>query len=532
MRTVELLPTKEVRIKTEVLDKLLEFSEAILQGDFTKRVITDFSDDIVTKISNNLNRFADQIQLDPTGKSYNPEQTVSTFIEVISSYTNLDFKRKLPISDSGNIWDAIATGINMLGDELEQSTASRQELEREQQKLVEAKEQAEAANKSKSLFLANMSHEIRTPLNGILGLTQIMQLEDGVSDEFRKYLDMIYSSGNNLSRLLKDILDFSKIESGKMDLERIEFNFRKTILENLEHFEIQAGKKGLELLCNFSETVPNEVMGDPTRVNQIMTNIVGNALKFTDRGSIQINFSAVSQNADEVIIQANIRDTGIGINREVRNQVFQSFTQADNSVTRKFGGTGLGLSIAKKLVELMEGTISIHTPADDIGTVFTFTLKLKLPVRKKLHRGTKKGYAFTFNRDVKILIVDDNSINLLVARKMTEKFGAKVITATNGTDAIKLTHAHDFDVVLMDIQMPEMDGHQTTRLMREMNFQRPIIAISANAFKEDVDNSIAAGMNAHVQKPFSDSELFQTINKYLEPLTKKVKTHQDAWKGY
>ena len=506
-------------INTEVLNKLLAFSEAILNGDFTKRVVTDFRDDIVTKLSNNLNRFADQMQLDPTCVNYNQEQTVNTFIEVISSYTNLDFKRKLPISDSGNIWDAIATGINILGDELEQSTSSRKELEAEKQKLKEAKEQAEAANKAKGLFLANMSHEIRTPLNGILGLTQIMLQED-VSDEFHKYLDMILSSGNNLTKLINDILDFSKIESGKLELENILFNFKDTISENLGHFQFLAEQKGIGMSCRFCDSIPTEVLGDPVRVNQIMTNIVGNAIKFTESGSVDIDFSSVGKKEDEVIIQGCIRDTGIGIKKEARNQIFQSFSQADNSVTRKFGGTGLGLSIAKRLVELMHGNITLHSPTNgsSSGSIFTFTIKLKTPVKKGGLNGKKNLNLFAFDREVKILVVDDNPINLLVAKKMVQKFGAVVSTANNGKEAVDLAMANHFDVILMDIQMPELDGHAATQILRKEQFTNPIIAISANAFQEDVNNSIQAGMNAHLQKPFADRELFQTINKYLKPV--------------
>jgi signal transduction histidine kinase/CheY-like chemotaxis protein len=509
------------KINTEVLYKLLEFSEAILKGDFTKRVVTDFSDDVVTKISNNLNRFADQMQLDPTGLNYNQDQTVNSFIEVISSYTNLEFKHKLPVSDSGNIWDAIATGINMLGDELEQSTTSRKELELEQQKLKEAKEQAEQANKAKSQFLANMSHEIRTPLNGILGLTQIMQQEE-VSEEFQKYLSMIHSSGSNLTKLINDILDFSKIESGKMELENILFDFRKTINDNLEHFHYLAEHKGIAMSCQFSDSVPTEVIGDPTRINQIMANLVGNAVKFTEKGSIEINFSVVGSKEDEVALQGSIRDTGIGIKSDSRDQVFQSFSQADNSVTRKFGGTGLGLSIAKRLVEMMQGDITVHglSEAEGKGSVFTFSIKLKIPVRKKVSVGKKNLNLLNFKKEVKILVVDDNPINLLVARKMVQKFGADVTTAKNGREAINLVKENPFDIILMDIQMPELDGHAATIELRKMNFTNPIIAISANAFKEDVDNSINAGMDAHLQKPFADRELFQTINRYLEPVSK------------
>jgi signal transduction histidine kinase/ActR/RegA family two-component response regulator len=519
MLSAVLHPPVETQVNPEVLQKLLEFSEAILKGDYSKRVVTDFGDDTITQISSNLNQFADQMLLDPGRVNYNSDEIVGSFIEVISSYTNLDFKHKLHVSDSGNIWDAIATGINMLGDELEHSTASRQELEREQQNLKEAKEQAEAANMAKSLFLANMSHEIRTPLNGILGITQIMQ-QDDVSDEFRSYLDMIHTSGKNLAKLINDILDFSKIESGKMELEQARFNLHKLIQSDMEQHRVLAEQKGLSFICNISDSVPVEVLGDSIRITQILTNIISNAIKFTEQGSITANFSAIETAQHDVVIQCSIRDTGIGIRNEVREKIFQSFTQADNSVTRKFGGTGLGLSIAKRLVEMMEGEISVHSAEDRAtgsGTTFNFTIRLRLPERKIMNGDLKKKHQFQFLKQFHILIVDDNPINLFVARKMVEKFGATVTTAVNGMEGIQAVQKNNFDVILMDIQMPVLDGHEATRSIRtQFHFNNPIIALSANAFPEDVRKSLDAGMNAHVQKPYTEEHLFQIINKSLE----------------
>jgi signal transduction histidine kinase/CheY-like chemotaxis protein len=508
----------ETKVNADVLERLLEFSEAIVHGDFTKRVITDFSDDIITRIATTLNRFADQMQLDPTGLKFDQEQTVASFIDVISSYSNLDFKQKLPITEGGTIWDAIATGINLLGDELEQSTSSRQELEKERQLLKLAKEQAEAANHAKSLFLANMSHEIRTPLNGILGLTQIMQMED-VSDEFRSYLDMIHTSGKSLTKLINDILDFSKIESGKMELENIRFNFHKTVHTNLEQHKVLAEQKGLSLTCHINDSVPVDVFGDPVRIIQIVSNILSNAIKFTESGSITATFSAIEIGQDSVVIQSSIRDTGIGISPEARNRIFQSFTQADNSVTRKYGGTGLGLSIAKRLVEMMDGTISVHSYGDEIiqtGTDFTFTIRLKVPTKRQASGDRKIGREhLSFSKAWRVLIVDDNQINLLVAKKMVERFGGVVTSAVNGLEAINKVKQNEFDFILMDIQMPVMDGHEATRRLRDSDFTKPIIALSANAFKEDVEKSLHSGMDAHIQKPFSELQLFQAIHESL-----------------
>lgn len=503
-----------ITVKAEVLYKLLEFSEAINKGDFSKRVITDFSDDLITKVANNLNRFADKMQVSADGSNPDQDQIVNTFMEVIASFTNLDFKQKLPISENGTFWDAIATGINMLGDELEHSTASRKELELEQNELKKAKQQAEEANKAKSAFLASMSHEIRTPMNGILGLAQVMKHELTNPDHL-KYLELIQNSGNNLTQLINDILDFSKIESGNLELENLHFNFAKIINNDIERYKFLASQKGLTLTCEIDSSIPEEVIGDQVRISQIINNIIGNSIKFTEKGSIRLNFNLLKIKGEDVLIQGTIKDTGVGISKDAQKKIFRSFHQADSSITRKFGGTGLGLSIVKSLVELMGGTIAVQSPVDKTngtGSCFTFTLQLKTPTQfKSTIVATEK--AKVLNQSTRILIVDDNQINLLVASKIVQNFGAEVTTAESGIEALKLVKQKEFDLILMDIQMPELDGLETTRLLRMENFKKPIIALSASAYKEDVQNSLEAGMNAHIQKPFTEAELFDIIDK-------------------
>jgi two-component system, sensor histidine kinase len=383
--------------------------------------------------------------------------------------------------------------------------------------LRKAKEFAEAANISKSRFLANMSHEIRTPLNGILGIAEIL-LSDPANAN-REYLEIIRTSGQSLARLINDILDLSKIESGKLALEKTPFDFANTIISNLQSYKFMAEQKGLAFNYFIDGTVPKFLIGDPARINQIVVNLVGNAIKFTEEGAIDIRFSAQEKPTGEVILKGEVKDTGVGIPLEKSKIIFQSFTQADDSINRKFGGTGLGLTIVENLVKQMDGSINVVSSIDPAanGSTFTFTLKLQLPanaVRAKSQPNTTNKPAF--RNPVHILIVDDNEINLLVAKKAIMNFGGKVTVAGGGIEALNLVKSNDYDLILMDIQMPDMDGYATTRHLREMNFQKPIIALSANAYNEHIQQSLDAGMNDHVQKPFNPQHLFKVVNEHLE----------------
>jgi signal transduction histidine kinase len=627
-------------MKDEALKKLLELSEALLAGDYSKRIVADFDDDVLTKIGDNLNKFSDKVQLNSMGSDYSQEQTVNSFIEVISSFANLDFKQTLPISENGTILDAIATGINILGEELQQSAASKQELEKERNllheaqaiakvgsweltipslqlegseqayrvfelehqpgatlykasrneihqediarvdlsftsaiekgepfvveyriicsngalkhllsigeavkneqgvvtsikgtiqditerklaevKLKEAKEFAEEANSAKSRFLANMSHEIRTPLNGILGLTEIM-LGEEPSEAQRNYLEIIQNSGKNLTKLVNNILDFSKIESGKLQLERIPFRFAEAINSSVSPYKFLAEQKGLSMSLDLDKTIPDLLIGDPTCISQVMTNLISNAIKFTEDGSIAVTLSLLNRSENEVVVQGVVADTGIGVVTEKEKLIFQSFTQADEAVTRKYGGTGLGLSIVKNILQRMNGDISVKSPADEIskrGTAFTFTMKFELPLKQlDKTQAIAPIEKLSFTKLRHILIVDDNKVNLLVAKKMVRKFGAEVTTVESGLEAIDLVKTIDYDMVLMDIQMPDLDGHETARILRKMNYLKPIVALSANAFSEDVQNSLASGMNDHIQKPYTEKLLFERVNKFFE----------------
>jgi len=408
------------------------------------------------------------------------------------------------------------SGILIIAKDITQQKLAEEELRR-------AKERAEAANEAKSRFLANMSHEIRTPLNGILGLAEIMKGETK-DESHRGYLSLILESGQNLARLINDILDLSKIESGKLTLEKLEFNFAETIISNLHPYKYLAEQKGLVLNYKIDKSIPRNVIGDPTRINQIMVNLVGNALKFTETGGIEVLFTAIRSEADSVVILGSVEDTGIGISPEKKKTIFQTFTQADDSVTRKYGGTGLGLTIVENLVKEMGGDIRVESnPSSEEkkgGSTFIFTLKLKVPMATRQSEPSEpvktEKERFRLRKPLRILVVDDNAVNLLVAKKMLKKMGAEVTVAENGQVAVdKAAHA-DFDFVFMDIQMPVLDGYNATIRLREMNFTKPIVALSANAYSNHVARSIECGMNSHIQKPFNEKQLYDAINEFVD----------------
>lgn len=404
------------------------------------------------------------------------------------------------------------SGILIIAKDITQQKKTEEELRR-------AKDNAEAASKAKSRFLASMSHEIRTPLNGILGLTEIL-LGETQDPKQRQYLQMIQSSGQTLTKILNDILDLNKIETGKLTIESIPFNFAETMKSNLHPYRYLAEQKGLQFQYHVDESVPKILVGDPTRINQIMVNLIGNAIKFTDKGRVDIRFTSIpSPEKDQIIIQGTVTDTGIGVTEDKHQLIFKSFTQSDESTTRKFGGSGLGLSITKYLVGLMGGTISVKSPVDEAlkrGSAFTFTLKLKIAAEQsiKTNREVANEDLF-FDREIHILVVDDNKMNLLVAQRILQKFGARVTVAENGQEALDLTRAEQFDMILMDVQMPVLDGYKATRELRKSNYTKPILALSAGVYKDDIQKCLESGMNGHIQKPFSKGLIYNTIKEWI-----------------
>ena len=380
---------------------------------------------------------------------------------------------------------------------------------------IESRTAAEAASIAKSQFLANMSHELRTPMNAILGMTDLA-LNEELAPTVRDCLQTARESADVLLELLNQILDLSRIEAGRFELESTDFSVKNTVEQVIKTLRVRASEKGLALIYNLPSDMPAAVSGDPLRLRQILTNLVDNAIKFTQAGRIAVTAEIREQTREAVTLEFSVSDTGIGISTEDQERIFIAFTQADASTTRNYGGTGLGLTISKKIVELMDGRIWVESKPDQ-GSTFHFTARLRVhegdvTAKPKYSNPSRTGAS---RRSLNVLLAEDTPTNQKLAEYILTRRGHRVEIAPNGRQALDMLKKFNYDVVLMDVQMPVMDGFQATAAIRALpdakKAQIPIIAMTAHALKGDAERCLAAGMDAYVSKPIQQEEFIEVV---------------------
>jgi len=388
----------------------------------------------------------------------------------------------------------------------------------ESRRLIEAREHAESAARAKSEFLATMSHEVRTPMNGVLGIAELL-LDSQLSVDQRDYVETILRSGQALLEILNDILDLSKIEAGKLDLESIAFDPVQALNDVIALSGPRASAKGLVLGADVAPDVPRDVIGDPGRLRQVLSNLIGNSLKFTDAGEVRAETRVVSVEGDDVVLGFTITDTGIGMTPEQQTKLFRPFTQADTSTTRRFGGTGLGLAICLRLVDMMGGKFEVRSEPGQ-GSSFSFTLRCKRAAAGS-SRAELDDSQMQRRFSGRVLVVEDNVVNRKVARATLKGFGLEVLEAENGSLALEVLAREAVDLVFMDMHMPVMDGVEATLRIRiaeaegELPGRRPIVAMTANVLKDAVDTCMEAGMDGFLPKPFARRQMIEVLTRWL-----------------
>jgi len=399
-----------------------------------------------------------------------------------------------------------------------------QRVKERTQEMQTAKLEAEKASQTKSEFLANMSHEIRTPMNAIINLSHLA-LNTSSTNKTNDYLVKLRSSGKNLLNIINDILDFSKIEAGKLSIDNIPFNLIDILSDITDTYTTITKEKGLNFKTKYLDCNNIELLGDPHRLRQIMENLLNNAIKFTEKGTITLTITEKQDTSDNTTYTFEVSDTGIGLTEAQAKNLFNSFQQADSSITRKYGGSGLGLSICKQLAELMKGNISVTSEYNN-GSTFSFSIPFEINKKSSPETSQKADNIkskLSNLKSVNILLVEDNETNQLIASTILSELNMTVVIANNGSEAIQQMKEQEFSLVFMDLQMPVMDGYEATLEIRKNPAwsDTPILAMTANAYASDIEHCLSSGMNAHISKPIDIDELYKALGKFL--ITNKKK---------